>query len=371
MKILIDATYITEETWYKSLSVYLFRFLDSIREENHANFVILVLSEVKEKLRKQYPNIDMIDYAPYSMSFSGNRVLKYVRRCRLYKRIVESSGCDALFVPNDLIMFTAIKTWLKKTVVIHDMKSINERSKLSVLYWVFWFYYYFLIRNADHVIAISNYTKDDIIRYFPKLKQEKVKVVYNSVVIKDLAVEGASQRNSDYLLYVNALLPYKNVKTLIKAYALIKDEILQKLVVVGQKSDYWESEIVPLIKQETLEDRILQIQDISEEYLIKLYQNADLFVTTSLKEGFGYTPIEAAMCCCPVISTKCEALQDTTRDMLYYYSPPTDENALANQILSVLKNPPSLDKLKFISEEYKRVYSQEAQTKSLLEIIQS
>ena len=113
MKILIDATYITEETWYKSLSVYLFRFLDSIREENHANFVILVLSEIKEKLRKQYPKIDMIDYAPYSMSFSGNRVLKYVRRCRLYKRIVESSGCDALFVPNDLIMFTAIKTRLK------------------------------------------------------------------------------------------------------------------------------------------------------------------------------------------------------------------------------------------------------------------
>ena len=370
MKILVDASYITEDTWYKSLSVYLFRFLDSIREDDKENFVILVLSDMKGKLKKRYPQMHMIDYDPYSMHMSGNRILKYIKRCKLYKQIVNSSACDVLFVPNDLIMFSAIKTQLKKTVVIHDMKSINERSKWSFSYWLFWCYYWIFMRNADHVIAISNYTKKDIIRYFPNLKEKKINVVYNSVVIHEQADEGCLNEK-DYLLYVNALLPYKNIKTLIRAYALIKSKILQKLIVVGKKSDYWTSEILPIIKHEGIEDRILQIQDISEGYLIKLYQNADLFITTSLKEGFGYTPIEAAMCCCPVISTNCEALEDTTRNLLYYYYPPTDEKVLADQILSVLKDPPSIDKLKFISEEYKRVYSQEIQTKSLLKIIQS
>lgn len=102
-----------------------------------------------------------------------------------------------------------------------------------------------------------------------------------------------------------------------------------------------------------------------------MYRNASLFITTSLKEGFGYTPIEVAMCGCPVISTKCEALGDTTRDLLYYYNPPTDETDLSEQILNVLQNPPSQEHLKSISEEYKQIYNTENQTKLLLEIVLS
>ena len=369
MRVLVDATYITRETWYKSLSVYLFRFLDSIKKDSYKDFVILVLPEVMEDMLLKYPGMKQIVYNPYSEKLSGNRFLKYIRRRRLYRDVVNSSDCDALFVPNDLIMFSAIKTRLKKTVVIHDMKSINEKSKLSLSYWIFWLYYWLLIKYAAHVVAISTYTKQDIIRFFKKA-QDKIKVVYNSVTIPtagnmDLKINGP------YLLYVNALLSYKNLITLVKAYSLLKSQIQHKLVVVGKETEYWLREVLPWIKREGIEDRVIRLQDISEEYLATLYRNASLFITTSLKEGFGYTPIEAAMCGCPVISTKCEALGDTTRDLLYYYNPPTDETDLSEQILNVLQNPPPQEHLKSISEEYKKIYNTENQTKLLLEIVLS
>lgn len=370
MKILIDATYITKETWYKSLSVYIFRFLDSVYNTRKKDFILLILPEIKDEINKKYPELEIIVYNPYSKKIKGNRFIKFIKRCKLYKYTVEKSGCDSLFLPNDLIMFSAIATRLRKTVVIHDMKSFNEKSILSFSYWIFWIYYWLLIKNANHVVAISNYTKTDILRFFPKRWEKKMDVVYNSVVIPKVKLKDTGI-NCNYILYVNALLPYKNIKTLIKCFALIKDQINQKLVIVGKKTEYWQNEILPLIIKEGIEDRIIQLQDISEEYLINLYRGADLFVTTSLKEGFGYTPIEAAMCGCPVVSTKCEALGDTTRNLLFYYRPPLDEYALAEQVVFLLKNPPSEKRLQLISEEYKRVYSEYKQIKCLLKIIQS
>lgn len=45
----------------------------------------------------------------------------------------------------------------------------------------------------------------------------------------------------------------------------------------------------------------------------KLYSNASLFVSPSLMEGFGFTPIEAAIHCVPVVCTKETALYETTK----------------------------------------------------------
>ena len=73
MRVLVDATYITRETWYKSLSVYLFRFLDPIKKDSYKDFVILVLPEVMEDMLLKYPGMKQIVYNPYSEKLSGNR----------------------------------------------------------------------------------------------------------------------------------------------------------------------------------------------------------------------------------------------------------------------------------------------------------
>lgn len=78
-----------------------------------------------------------------------------------------------------------------------------------------------------------------------------------------------------------------------------------------------------------------------------------MFIPSSLYEGFGYTPIEAAMCGCPVISSIQEALPDSTQGLLNYYHPAMDADVLANKILAVLENPPAQETLLRIAETYK------------------
>ena len=132
-------------------------------------------------------------------------------------------------------------------------------------------------------------------------------------------------------------------------------------MIVGRTTQYWTQVIEPLLKQNDIMDRVIHLENISDNELRYVYENAELFVTSSLREGFGYTPIEAAICCCPVISTRCESLPDVTRNKVFYYNNPTDEAELCNLIRVVLHDRPDIEVLKSISDEFRSLYSGKAQ----------
>jgi glycosyltransferase involved in cell wall biosynthesis len=99
------------------------------------------------------------------------------------------------------------------------------------------------------------------------------------------------------------------------------------------------------------------------------YENIKMFIPSSLYEGFGYTPIEAAMCGCPVISSIQEALPDSTQGLLNYYHPAMDADVLANKILAVLENPPAQETLLRIAETYKKLYAPIRQVEKIQAIL--
>ena len=155
----------------------------------------------------------------------------------------------------------------------------------------------------------------------------------------------------NYLLYVSMIREYKNLITLLKAFNIIKDRITQKLVVIGRPmGDYFQKVVVPYIQVNRLDRRIILITEpVSNELLMRYYQYADLLVHPSLLEGFGYTPIEAAMLETPVLTSKETALYETTMGLLNYYEPAKDYKILANRIKEILANPPSQDELRNIA----------------------
>lgn len=100
-----------------------------------------------------------------------------------------------------------------------------------------------------------------------------------------------------------------------------------------------------------------------------LYVHADLFVTTSTHEGFGYTPIEAAICECPVISTRSESLPEVTCNLLNYYDPPESWKKLATVMSSLLKQKRDTRKLRSVSECFKNRYDNSNQSIKIYNLI--
>ena len=323
--------------------------------------MLLITDELEDYIKSKYPCFKYTIFDHKNKSKIKNKLIRNVCLANIYRRVVNESDCDILLVTSDLYLYTCVKTKLKKVVVIHDLKIIKETYNCligKIKTHLLKRFYCKLMRSSDAVIAISNYTKKDILHYYSKIEESKINVILNSISLADTSVRPQKFiNNSRYILYVNTLQPYKNVITLVKAFCRIKNDITEKLVIVGKTTEYWEQEILPFIKQNGISDRVVRLENISDNELKYVYEKAELFVTTSLREGFGYTPIEAAICCCPVISTKCESLPDVTKNRLVYYDNPMDENELASLIINIIHKRPDKDVLESISKEFRYLYS--------------
>jgi glycosyltransferase involved in cell wall biosynthesis len=118
-----------------------------------------------------------------------------------------------------------------------------------------------------------------------------------------------------------------------------------------------------------LESRvILDVTEYSREELAYIISHADLFVSPSKWEGFGYTPIEAAVFKVPVIVSNINTLTEVTRGKVPSFDPESPEE-LGNLILSILSNPPSENELSSLSSYYLQEYSIERQTSEFVNLL--
>lgn len=366
MKVLFDVTDITEQRKFMSISQYKLRLLKVFSSQEKENITLLVTNNNVGYIKKicpQYPQkiVDnrknILTRIPYIRCF--------VYPC-LFKKVVESSGCDVFFSASDTTRITKLKMNVPKVIVIHDLKAIKylDVRKRKEAYDVI----KQNIDTANRVIAISNYTKEDILRNF-ECPEHKIDVVYNSVNVIAESVCPKIKLPHRYILWVNTFDPYKNIFTLIKGYSKIFNEIEQDLVLVGCESPYWIDTCLPFIKEYGFENRVHVLFGISDEELRYLYENADLFVTTSTHEGFGYTPIEAAIYKCPVISTRCEALSDTTQGKFTYLDSPFDDDKLSTLMLEIIKKGKDMVLLMKISEFFKNMYDVHKQKDQILKVL--
>ena len=174
-------------------------------------------------------------------------------------------------------------------------------------------------------------------------------------VSKKLEIKELSGKR--YILDLNAYIEKKNPLTLLKAFNLIKEKSDATLVFCGgYKDENLFTEIQNFIEENALSNRVELLFRVTDEERNWLLTNATLFVTPSLFEGFGRTPVEAAICKIPVISTKETSLHEATMGLCSYVENSKDENELAELILNKLENPDSEEKLteiaKILTENY-------------------
>ena len=212
-----------------------------------------------------------------------------------------------------------------------DLKQLKLRVPLT-------------LRRAAAVLTVSEFSKREIVQRY-RVPPEKVVVTPNAAdpmfrPIGDQAQLAAVRERygigAQYILFVGALKPNKNLKTLVEAYVRLRraDAIRHKLVLVGAR-DWLYDHTFAAARAAGYADELVFTGHVPDEDLVALYSAADLFVQPSLFEGFGLPSLEAMACGTPVVTAHSAAIPEVVGDAALMVDP-LDVEALAGAISTVL-----------------------------------
>lgn len=350
MKILVDLTYIHEE-YNTGLAHFAFKLLRGFRENGNADEISVLVEDGYQNgfahLIQGYRTIPVRSRSIKGLPFTRSTMMR-----KTLDRIIREGGFD-IFLSTYMYDRSLTTSLIPSVGVIHDTYQFEKQKNLLLKLR-------FLIgavpacNKFTRIATISECSRMDICRI--RGIKTPVEVIPVSV-ISNAEPSSKERQETPYILNVNTITAYKNLITLVRALDILKERIPHKLKVKGRRSEYWDNVILPYLTSHGLEDRVELIdRNLSGDEIDRLYVNADLFVTPSTMEGFGATPIEAALAGVPVICNALPTLMESTLNLATYYTPAFDAQALAVKILSVLENTDSID-TDAIREAYREAYS--------------
>lgn len=186
-----------------------------------------------------------------------------------------------------------------------------------------------LIEKAPALIAISEATKKDILRFI-NVEPSKISVIHHGG--PDAFDSGLSYRTVEtvsrpYFLYVGERGGYKKFQLAVEAFGpLLRAEDLH-LVAAGGKLPSREELVA--IERSQLTGRIHFKQNVAEADLFTLYKNAICFIYPSLIEGFGIPLLEAFSAACPVLCSRIECFKEIAGEAALFFEPDSAEDLRA------------------------------------------
>jgi glycosyltransferase involved in cell wall biosynthesis len=179
------------------------------------------------------------------------------------------------------------------------------------------------VRRADHIIAVSEATKHDLMQRLG-VPEHKVTVIYeaSSPQYRPMPAEQVKayvrtkfHLEDDFILFVSTIEPRKNVPGLLQAYRLLLDsyKVKAKLALAGGHGWLFD-EVYATAGRLNLTGDVVFLGRVETEDLPYLYNAARLLVHPSFYEGFGLPPLEAMSCGTPVIVSSVSALPEVVGD---------------------------------------------------------
>lgn len=336
-RILIDGRFVGVGD---SISRYVLELVNGVIKIDRDNQYTLLIRPAGQKNLERYPDIinapnlkiDVFDIPHYSLA-EQTKLLQYLNKEKY-----------------DLVHFTQFNHPVfyrgKFVTTVHDLTLIGHLHYHNFLkQFAFNLVMSDAVKRSSEVIAISQFTKKDLIEYFGAPK-DKFVVIYHGIdhtryneQVKsekfqpkaghplDEKVKSFKEKyqiNGEYIFYAGMWKKHKNLMRLFKAYEKFKKESKSplKLVLAG-KVDENEPEVISEIKRINSVfggDEIITIGFIYDELPVA-YARAKLYVIPSLSEGFGWPPLEAMACGTPVISSKESCMPEILGDAPLYFDP--------------------------------------------------
>ncbi|MDY0287622.1 MAG: glycosyltransferase family 1 protein [Sphaerochaeta sp.] len=294
-------------------------------------------------------------------------------------KLCKERGYDLLFLPAANRRLCG-KAPCPTVGTVHDLATLHLKNKYDFAHAVFNRQLLpMLIRGLTHIITVSQFSKDDIVR-FAKVGSDRVTVIplaadhdrffplEDSSSLKGWMKETFGV-DTPYLLYISRLEhPGKNHVNLIKAFDLFRAETKTNysLVLPGPDKER-ASEIHSAAQASPYASDIRFLGFVDAADVPNLYRGAELFVLPSYFEGFGLPVLEAMACRTPVITSDAASLPEVSGSHTPHFDP-NSALAIKEAILEVLGDDAKRDALAETGRLWAQQFSWDRTVDETLEI---
>ncbi|MEI7620454.1 MAG: glycosyltransferase family 1 protein [Candidatus Falkowbacteria bacterium] len=309
-----------------------------------------------------------------------NKIFNYVLQKLLgYPKIDKTlGGVDVFWSPH--INFLSLSKAPRKFLTIHDLSFLrypeffNKRKNL----WHQLINTKNLANNFDHLIAVSQNTKNDIVELL-HISPEKVTVIHSGIdspyhLVSDFEkfekVKIKYELPEKFILYLGNVEPRKNLIGLIKAYNELRSNHLElfefKLVIAGATG--WKiKDIFNELYSSEYENDIKFLGYVDKEDKPSLYSLCSVFVYPSFYEGFGFPPLEAMACGAPVVTSNVSSLPEIVGSAALTVDP-YNVGAISEAMVQVLTDDALAEKLRQEGFRQVKKFSWENTARQYLEL---
>ena len=259
--------------------------------------------------------------------------------------------------------------WYKnKIVTVHDAAFVAFPQAYSRKFLIF---YQFLIprilSGSKHIITVSEFSKQELIKYYPSILSDKISVVFNAAGEEFQKQEEIELKSEKYFLAVSSLNARKNFPLILEAFEQFSERRKDiKLYVVGG-IDNQSFSMLDLDKYRSNPNVIFKGR-VTDDELISYYSNTLAFLYPSFYEGFGIPPLEAQQCGTPVILSRESCFPEIFGDSALYCSA-LDPVDLRNKMEQILDDLTLRKKMVELGYENSKRYSWENNAVQLIEVL--
>jgi glycosyltransferase involved in cell wall biosynthesis len=236
---------------------------------------------------------------------------------------------------DDVILYTynygAIISQCKSVLVIHDLLFLRKEYLPN---WMMRIqrrlFVPISLKKANKVIAISNFTKNDIVRKY-HINTSKINTVYNFFNFKKFELISIKDMNEvikkPFILTISSLGKHKNIIVILKAFnGICKKESNYKLIFVGSFSKmFYEHKKYYEGLDDSVKAKIVFMENISYTALGILYKRCSVFILPTLFEGLGMPIVEALYFNAPTLVSNIEVCREVSLNRAIYFNPESYE----------------------------------------------
>lgn len=285
------------------------------------------------------------------VSLDSSRVLYSILPLAKYLRKEQPDAIlSAMNYVNVITMLAKFASNSKTKVVLSEHSNFTEAKKtighiksrviIPLMSWTY--------QKSDAIVAVSNGVADALAKEI-NIKRNKITTIYNPIFSDNLTKQSKESVSHPWIradslpliLGVGRLTRQKDFESLIRAFKKVREQKDCNLIILGEGE--LRPQLEQLINNLNLYDSVQLLGFVDNPYAWMAHAN--LFVLSSINEGFGNVIVEAMACGTPVVSTNCpsgprEILEDGLWGRLV---PPSNTSLLSEAIIASLDNPTKAD----------------------------